>query len=293
MMYDDVMETVSSCIRGMIAAPEDKKFLISDLSGIEARVLPWLAGDEATLDIFKTGRDIYKDAAAGIYHCKYEDVTKDQRFIGKVATLALGYQGGPRAFVTMGKNYGIDIPEEEAQEIVTNWRNSNKPIRRFWYAMQQACLDAIDNPGSGYIVGMLMVSVKDDWLRIKLPSGRYLCYFQAEVRQHQKFEDTMEVTFMGINQYNRKWERIGTYGGKLVENVTQAVSRDILAEALRLAEEQELAVCMHTHDEMVVEVPDKASMTVAKIDNIFTTVPEWADGLPLEAKGFESKRYRK
>jgi DNA polymerase bacteriophage-type len=293
MLYDDTMEVVSSCIRGMITASDGMKFLVSDLSGIEARVLPWLAGDEATLDIFRTGHDIYKDAAAGIFHCNYEDVTKDQRFIGKVATLALGYQGGPKAFITMGKNYGVDVPESEAQEIVTNWRASNKTIRRFWYGLQEACINAIDRPGDGFIVGMLMVSAKDDWLRIKLPSGRFLCYYKPEVRQHQKFEDAQEITFMGTNQYTRKWERIGTYGGKLVENVTQAVSRDILAEALVIAEEQELDVVMHTHDEMVVEVPDMASLTVAKIDDIFTTAPEWAEGLPLDAEGFESYRYRK
>lgn len=293
LLYDNPMEVASSCVRSVIKATKGHKLTVSDLAGIEARVLPWLAEDDETLDVFRTGRDIYKDAASGIYNIDYDVVSKDQRFIGKVATLALGYQGGPKAFITMGKNYGLEMDEEEALVIVQEWRRSHRAIRSFWYALQEAAVNAIDRPGRSFRVSRILVTVRDDWLTLKLPSGRVLCYYQPEIREHQRFENTDEITFTGINQYNRKWERIGTYGGKLVENVTQAVARDVLANNLAAIEQAGYRVVTTIHDEVLTESPDSDEYNAKELSALLATVPSWAEGLPLGAEGYESMRYRK
>ena len=293
LLYDNPMAVASSCIRSMIKASTDRKLVVSDLSGIEARVLPWLAGDDATLDIFRDGRDIYKDAASGIYHVDYDKVDKAQRFIGKVASLALGYQGGPKAFITMGKNYGVEIAEEEAVEIVQEWRRAHHTIRSFWHGLQDAAMSAIEQPGRAVKASRILATVRDDWLTLKLPSGRFLCYYQPEIQEHRQFENTDEITFMGVNQFNRKWERISTYGGKLVENVTQAVARDVLAHNLSAIEQAGYQVVTTIHDEVITEAAKDSEYNAESLSALLATVPEWAEGLPLGAEGYESARYRK
>lgn len=295
LIYDNPMEVAADCVRSTVKAGDDKKLVVSDLSGIEARVLPWLAEDSASLKVFTQGLDVYKTAASGIYSQPYESVNKDQRFIGKVAVLSLGYQGGPRAFIGMGKNYGVDISEDMAQEIVVNWRAANSQITTFWYNLEKACIAAIRTPGRTFGVRKLKVRVVDDFLMMKLPSGRFLMYYKPLLEDATTpwGEEVKKITFMGINQFSRKWERQNTYGGKLVENATQAVARDVLATALPVIENAGYEIIATVHDEVICETPDTPFFKHEKLSELLATPPKWAEGLPLNAEGYEARRYKK
>lgn len=154
-------------------------------------------------------------------------------------------------------------------------------------------MSAIEQPGRAVKASRILATVRDDWLTLKLPSGRFLCYYQPEIQEHRQFENTDEITFMGVNQFNRKWERISTYGGKLVENVTQAVARDVLAHNLSAIEQAGYQVVTTIHDEVITEAAKDSEYNAESLSALLATVPEWAEGLPLGAEGYESARYRK
>lgn len=289
-IYDDPMEALSSCVRGVICAPNGKRLIVSDYSAIEARVLPWLSGQDDVLEVFRGHGKIYEHTASQIYNKHIDDVTKDERFIGKVATLALGYQGGARAFQKMAENYGVDIGEAQADIIKTDWRDANPNTVRFWWDCDAAAVKAVQNPGKTFNVRSVAFRVVAGFLFCKLPSGRLLAYCQPRIGIG-KF-DNPQVTFMGINSVTRKWERQDTYGGKLVENITQAVARDLMAEAMLRVEEHGYQVVLSVHDELIAEA-DEGFGTVEEFEQLMCVLPPWATGLPIAAEGFESKRYRK
>jgi len=284
-MYDDKMEVISSCLRGMIAAKPGYKLIVADLSGIEARTLPWLACDEETLDVFRSGKDIYKSAAAGIYKKHYDDIDKGERFIGKVACLALGYAGGKNAFISMGKNYGVDIDDALAAKTVSDWRSANPKIVQLWSRVERMVKDAI-RTGTIIKEGYFEAEVKKNFLYIRLPSGRLLCYYQMRIKGDR-------LVFKGVDQFTRKWADIDAYGGKIVENLTQAVARDVFAASFAKAEEAGYKIVAHVHDELIVEVPDDPDYSVERLSEIMCDNPSWTKGLPLEAKGVEGRRYSK
>jgi DNA polymerase len=290
-LFGNVMELCTSAVRGCLVAPEGKKLVIADLSNIEGRMLAFLAGEDWKLDAFRDfdkgiGPDLYKLAYAKSFGIKPEDVTKDQRQLGKVQELALGYQGGLGAFSTMAALYGMELPEDTINALVTAWRKAHPRTKSLWYDCENAARNAIRDPDAMFEVGKLMFRMDDGWLRMVLPSGRSLCYPNAEISDGK-------IAYEGVNQYTRKWERLETYGGKLVENATQAASRDILVTGMMAAEKAGYEVVLHVHDELICETPDSELFAVDKLAGIMATGPQWAVGLPLAAAGFETHRYRK
>jgi DNA polymerase bacteriophage-type len=291
LLFDNVSELCSSAVRGALIAAPGCKLVVSDLSNIEGRVLAWLAGEDWKTEAFKqfdagVGHDLYKLAYAKSFNKKAEDVTKDERQIGKVQELALGYQGSVGAFSSMAALYGVFLPEEEVKRIVEAWRKAHKAVVSLWYDLERAVKDAIRSPNKRFTVRDLSIGYKDNWLRIKLPSGRYLCYPNAGLNEGT-------IVYQGVNQYTKKWETIETYGGKLVENVVQAVARDVLASGMFRAEAAGYAVCLHVHDELITETPDTDEYSDDELSRIMSTNPGWSLGLPLAAAGFETRRYKK
>ncbi|WP_226998421.1 DNA polymerase [Tardibacter chloracetimidivorans] len=327
LLFSDVIARASSAIRGAIIAPEGKKLVAADLSNIEGRMLAWLAGEEWKLQAFRdfdagTGPDLYKLAYSRSFNITPGDVTKDQRQLGKVQELALGYQGAVGAFASMAALYGMELPDEQVLALVKAWRRANPKIVKFWYGLEETAVQAVLTPGTTLYFGQLKLRRDGAWLRIELPSGRALCYPSPKLVAGtrpcsecgglgvDKSTEGLErcpachgkgrvysgrdvLSYMGTNQYTRKWERIMTYGGKLAENVTQAASRDVIAHAMPIAEAAGFEVVLTVHDEIVTETPDDPKWSKEGLAEIMATNPAWARGLPLAAEGLEAKRYGK
>lgn len=308
MLYGDPMEVASSCIRSLICAAKNYNLICSDYSSIEPRVLAWLSGNTRLLRVFESGKDVYLAEAEGIFHKTYDELKAkevateggtEERFIGKVATLSLGYQGGGRAFINMAESYGVEgINFERAEEIKHAYRDANPQVVDLWENCNKAALRAVANPGGTYVVhndlGKSVVSfrVVGMFLFCKLPSGRNLAYFRPHIGVG-KF-DNDEVRFWGMNSYTRKFEVQSTYGGKLVENITQAAARDIMASAMLDLESRNIPVILTVHDEIICEIPETSNLTVAEFERIICITPPWAKGIPIEADGgYIAKRYRK
>lgn len=330
LLYDNVVDRVSFAVRGSLVAEPGKKLVIADLSNIEGRVNAWLAGEQWKLDAFRsydagTGHDLYKVAAGKILGKDPADVTKDERQkLGKVSELAGQFQGALGAYRTMGGAAIEAMSDEEVLAIVKAWRAAHPMIVRLWYNCEAAAKAAIRNVGETYTVGYLTFdSIVDDfglkWLRMQLPSGRYLCYLEPEggvvdcgecdgrgvnedaAGVYQTCGEcdgagswgTDKITFMGVDQYTRQWKRLDTYGGRLVENATQAVARDVFFHGFRLAMAAGYPIVLRVHDELVAEVPDTDGFTVEELSALMAKNPGWSGGLPLAAAGFECLRYRK
>jgi DNA polymerase len=291
MLVDDVMAAASAAIRGCIVAPPGRKLVVADLSNIEGRMLAWLAGERWKIGAFEAfdlgdGPDLYKLAYARAFNRPAEHVTKDERQLGKVMELACGYQGGAGAFNTMGAIYGLTFEEAKAKSLVQAWRKAHEQTTSFWYDVQDAAIHAVRMPGERIRCRRIEIIRSGGWLRLILPSGRSLCYPSPRVEDRK-------LSYMGINQYTRKWERLSTYGGKLVENITQAAARDVLADGMLRAEAAGYSVVLSVHDELITETPADPHYTVKGLAKIMATQPAWAKGLPLAAAGFETSRYRK
>lgn len=289
---EDVMDGLVNVLRGVLVASRGKKLVAADLANIEGRSLAWLAGESWKLKAFDRGDDLYILGYAASFNTPVDEVIADEkaggimRLIGKVQELALGYQGAVGAFTAMAAVYGLELPEERVLSIVKGWRKANKNIVDLWYALEKAAKTAIRSPGRVITCGKLSLLFHNGWLRIKLPSGRYVCYPSARIIDDQ-------ITYMGVNQYTRKWERLTTYGGKLTENANQALARDVIAHNMPAAEEAGFEMLMSVHDELVAEVPLESGLTSDCLTAILAKNPPWAEGLPLAAEGFEAHRYRK
>jgi DNA polymerase len=299
-MHDSpALSTIADCLRGMVAAEAGMELVAADFANIEGRVLAWLAGEEQKLDAFRrfdagTGPDLYKLAAGAIYRCDVADVSKEQRQIGKVSELALGYQGGKGAFISMAALYGIEVDEDRAEEIKLAWRAANPNIVQFWYDLDDAAMAAVSRPGQVCKVGPVQYAVKGGIMWCKLPSGRLLSYVDPKIREVETpWGATREtVTYMGVNSVTRRWERQKGYGGLFCENITQAVARDIMADAMLRVEQRGWPVVLTVHDEIVSEVP-AGSVSAERYARTLSVLPAWAEGLPVAAEGVVSKRYRK
>ena len=288
-LYGPPMEVLSSGIRSIIKATPGYRLLVADFSQIEARVLPWLAGQEDVIEVFKTGQDLYKHAASQVFGVAIDDVDDEQRFVGKVAMLALGFQGGARAFSLMAKNYGVDIDEEKAETIKRAWRRKNDRIVSYWNRCEDAAKMAIESPGKIFRVGQCDFYVDGQWLLIRLPSGRELAYFKPRLAPG-KYGD--KIQYMGMNSQTRAYCILDGYGGRTVENITQAVARDCMAEAMLRLDAAGYPIVLTVHDEVIAEVPTSFG-SIDEFVSIMCESPPWADGLPIEADGFETVRYRK
>ena len=298
-IWDNVSERCAFGVRGALVAPVGKKLVIADLSNIEGRVLAWLANEEWKIAAFKDydrgeGHDLYKVTAGRILGKMAVNITKTERQLqGKVPELAGGYQGGVGAYRKMGGAVFDAMTDEDIQKIVTAWRNAHPRTRSLWYDMEAAARQAINNLGASFGVrDLITFDVRADtqgiaWLRMRLPSGRYLCYPSPEV------SPSGSITHDGMNQYTRKWERLDTYGGKLTENAVQAIARDVFMTGMLHAETEGYAVCIRVHDELVCETPDDPAYTSDRLAALMSTNPSWSARLPLSAAGFEAYRYRK
>jgi DNA polymerase len=187
----------------------------------------------------------------------------------------------------MAAIYGMELPESTINDLVAAWRKAHPRTKAFWYDCERAAKDAIRTPNKTFVAGKLKFRFDGSWLRMMLPSGRYLCYPNAGLNE------AGSLYYEGINQYTRKWERLDTYGGKLVENATQAAARDVLAYGMRKAEEAGYSIVLHVHDELITEVPDDPAFTHEGLAAIMAHGPQWSVGLPLAAAGYETTRYRK
>ena len=292
MLYGPVMGVVSSLLRGCIVPRRGRKLVVADFSQIEARVLPWLAGQLDVLDAFRRGEDIYKLAAARIFGVPADAVTSDQRQIGKVAILALGYGGGVGAFQTMATAYGVTISDVDADTIKAAWRDANPHIVSFWWALDTAARSVIQSGGM-VDVGPLKIGMWNRHMVIRLPSGRSLIYRDARIVTNPD-NGREEVSYMGLNQYTRKWERLRTYGGKLAENVTQAVARDCMRDVMLEADRLGVEILLTVHDELINEADDAgADAALQTVLGLMATPPAWAASLPVKGDGFVTDRYRK
>lgn len=283
-LYDSLNDTLKQLIRTALIAKDGADFYVSDFSAIEARVIAWFAGEKWRLEVFETHGKIYEASASQMFGIPIEEVDKGLRQKGKIAELALGYQGGPGALKQMGAlNMGLE--EGELQGLVDDWRRANPNIVQFWKDVQRAATKALKTRRP-IKLGKLTFNYRKGFLLIKLPSGRNLAYARAKVESGD-YGDKISYEGQGDKAYFTKQE---TYGGKLVENIVQATARDILAEALLRIEEAGHDVVFHVHDEAIIE---GSGMTIEEVNNLMAQAPDWAEGLPLNSEGYITKYYMK
>lgn len=325
LIVDDVTELLSSALRGIFIAPPGKKLVVADLSAIEGRVLAWLAGEEWKIKAFAEGADLYKVAYSKCFGISPEEVNPDQRQIGKTMELAMGYQGSIGAFHTFATAFAIDLEEmavnalpfiptdvyadsegmydwamkkglpdyglsKRAWSVCDSfkalWRQAHPMTVKLWRDMEDTFKTACINRGKDHITDQGLVFRRSgNWLRIQKPSGQSLVYPAPQIDP--------KLSYMGTNQFTRKWERIDTYGGRLVENSVQSISRDILCHGMQLAESAGYEVVLHVHDELICETPDTDRFSAEGLAYLMSSGPSWATGLPLAAEGFTAYRYKK
>ena len=286
MLYEDVPDTLSQLVRTAFIPPESKLFYVADFSAIEARVIAWLAGEKWRMELFKNGGDIYCMSASQMFKVPVEKhgVNGHLRQKGKIAELACGYGGGIGALKAMGA-LEMGLKEEELQPLVTAWRNSNPNIVKFWWAVDHAVMKAITERTTTETHG-LTFTCRSGMLFITLPSGRKLAYVKPRIGMNQFGGES--VTYEGIGA-TKKWERIESYGPKFVENIVQAIARDILCYVMKTL--RHCSIVMHIHDELVIEANPRMSLDA--VCELMGRTPPWANGLILEAAGYTSLYYKK
>lgn len=310
MMYGSINDTLSQLIRTAFVATPGNVLIDADFSAIEARVISWLAGQEWRLEVFRTHGKIYEASASQMFHVPIEKIKKGNpeyalRQRGKVAELALGYQGGVSAMRRMDVGHNLDdLSDDEVKGIVDRWRETNSMIRDLWNIVDSAAITVITNGGAQTIRSEttdaiitlaceLDVITGTRYMTILLPSGRKLYYPSPEIGVNRWGNPS--VSYMGQNQTTKRWERVETYGGKLVENIVQAIARDCLAIAIENLEAQGLHVVFHIHDEVIIDTPawaDEDTM-LETVTKIMTKPIPWAQALPLNADGWVDKFFKK
>lgn len=298
LLYGNVPDTLSQLIRTAFIPSEGNKFVVADFSAIEARVIAWLAGETWVNDVFATHGKIYEATASQMFHVPIEKIAKGNpeyalRQKGKVATLALGYQGGANALIAMGA-LNMGLSEEELPDIVHRWRNANPRIRDLWYAVEEAALLVMQTAQPQAIYNLIFNLESDivygqNFLTVQLPSGRKLYYPRPFLKENQFGK--LAIHYYTVGQQTRKWEVTSTYGGKMTENIVQAIARDCLAETLRRIDAKGLQVVFHVHDEVIIDAPMET--TVGEICDLMAELIPWAPGLILKGAGFESNYYMK
>ena len=298
LLYGNVPDTLSQLIRTAFIPSEGNKFVVADFSAIEARVIAWLAGETWVNEVFATHGKIYEATASQMFHVPIEKIAKGNpeyalRQKGKVATLALGYQGGANALIAMGA-LNMGLSEEELPDIVHRWRNANPRIRDLWYAVEEAALLVMQTAQPQAIYNLIFNLESDivygqNFLTVQLPSGRKLYYPRPFLKENQFGK--LAIHYYTVGQQTRKWEVTSTYGGKMTENIVQAIARDCLAETLRRIDAKGLQVVFHVHDEVIIDAPMETS--VGEICDLMAEPIPWAPGLILKGAGFESNYYMK
>ena len=289
LLYDSIPEVLSELIRTAFVPKPGCRFIVADFSAIEARVLAWFAGEQWRLDTFAEGGDIYCASASKMFGVPVvkHGVNGHLRQKGKIAELALGYGGAVGALTSMGA-LDMGIQEEELQPLVSQWRNSNPHITKFWWEVDAAAVKAVKER-TEVVLGNLCFTYRSGILFVTLPSGRKLSYIKPRMTQNRFGRESL--SYEGVGE-SKKWMRIETYGPKLVENIVQATARDLLAQAMLRLRNKGFEIVMHIHDEAVLEVPDGVS-DVDEICHIMSEAPDWAAGLPLRADGYACVFYKK
>ena len=289
LLYDSTPEVLSELIRTAFVPKPGCRFIVADFSAIEARVLAWFAGEQWRLDTFAEGGDIYCASASKMFGVPVvkHGVNGHLRQKGKIAELALGYGGAVGALTSMGA-LEMGLQEEELQPLVSQWRNSNPHIIKFWWDVDAAAVKAVKER-TEVVLGNLCFTYRSGILFVTLPSGRKLSYIKPRMTQNRFGRESL--SYEGVGE-SKKWMRIETYGPKLVENIVQATARDLLAQAMLRLRNKGFDIVMHIHDEAVLEVPEGVS-GVEEICQIMSEQPDWAAGLPLRADGYECAFYKK
>lgn len=298
LLYGNVPDTLSQLIRTAFIPSEGHKFVVADFSAIEARVIAWLAGEQWVNEVFATHGKIYEATASQMFGVPVDKIAKGNpeyalRQKGKVATLALGYQGGTSALIAMGA-LQMGLTEEELPDIVQRWRQANPRIRDLWYAVENAALAVMQTAQPQAIYGLIFALEGDlvygqSFLTVQLPSGRKLYYPKPFLKENQFGK--LALHYYTVGQQTRKWEVASTYGGKMTENIVQAVARDCLAVTLERIAAKHLQVVFHVHDEVIIDAPMET--TVDEICGLMAEPIPWAPGLILKGAGFESNYYMK
>lgn len=288
LFYDSTPEVLSELIRTAFVAKPGCRFIVSDFSAIEARVMGYLAGEGWVMEEFMGAGKIYEQTASKMFHIPIEEITKGSpyRARGKVASLACQYGGAEGALISMGAlNF---VEEDELKGLVQSWRTANPHIVNYWYEIDGAVKAAVKERKMT-TVGRVTVYYQSGMLKIALPSGRVLSYVRPRMTVNRFGSES--VSYEGVGT-NRKWTRIESYGAKFCENIVQATARDVLAEAMLRLEKKGFDIVCHIHDEVVLEVPEGTS-SVEEVNEIMAVCPDWCEGLPLKAAGFESPFYKK
>lgn len=298
LVYGNVSDTLSQLIRTAFVPSEGHKFVVADFSAIEARVIAWLAGEQWRQEVFATHGKIYEASASQMFGVPIELIKKGNpeyalRQKGKVAELALGYGGSSGALIAMGA-LDMGLEEKELPDVVRRWRNANKRITDLWYGIENAVIKLMETGETQGLKGIIFSREIDliygqDFLTIKLPSGRKLYYPKPHLKENRFGSNALH--YFGVNQTTKKWEVQETYGGKLVENIVQAISRDCLAVTLKRLESEGLQTVMHIHDEAVIDADPNVDLD--RVCELMGQPIEWAPGLLLKAAGFESSYYMK
>lgn len=292
LLYGSIPEVLSELIRTSFIPSKDSYLIAADFSAIEARVLAWLADEGWRMEVFKTHGKLYEASASRMFHVPIESITKGSplRQKGKVAELALGYQGGKGALLSMGA-LKMGLKEEEIPNIISAWRTSNPNIVSLWSETERAAIKAVKKSIASTLPHGIEFYCEDDILFIKLPSGRCLTYIRPRLETDDIFQKTI-LTYEGPLQATKRWGRLKTYGGKLIENIVQAISRDILAESMLNLEAASYPIAMHIHDEVVLDIPN-TSGSLEEVLTIMSAPIPWAPNLPLKAEAFQGPYYKK
>lgn len=289
MLFGNTPGVLSELIRTAFIPKEGHRFIVSDFSAIEARVLSWLAGEKWRIEVFQSHGKIYEASASQMFHVPLEEITKGSslRQKGKISELACGYGGGVGALKSMGA-LEMGVEEHELQVLIDNWRRANPHIVNFWWEVDKMAIKAVKERTRTRTHGIVF-TYKSGMLFVTLPSGRDLVYVKPKLMLNKFGREGL--TYEGIGT-TKKWERIETYGPKIVENIVQAASRDLLAEAMLRLDKAGFAIVAHVHDEVICEVPVGES-NVEEICSIMSESPKWSEGLPLDADGYECDFYQK
>ena len=292
LLFDNVPDVLSQLIRTAFIPSKGHRFIVADFSAIEARVIAWLAGEHWRMEVFQTHGKIYEASAAQMFKVPIETIDKGSplRQKGKIAELALGYGGSKGALKQMGA-LEMGLTEDELPELVSAWREANPNIVNLWWDIEAAAIKAVKEKAVVKMQYGLTFHYTKGILLITLPSGRSLAYVRPKIGMDQRFGKE-QLTYEGVEQGSKQWGRIATYGGKLTENIIQAIARDCLAVAMLRLAEPGYRIKFHVHDEVVLEVPN-GTRTMEEVEELMGQPIDWAPGLPLSADSFETDYYKK
>ncbi len=296
-LYGDLMSLFSSCLRGMIVASPGKILDVADYAAIEARIVFWVADHDKGLEAYRQNRPMYEELATKIFNQELKNITKDQRFVGKQATLGCGFGMGPDKFGATCKMFGHDVSDELARTAVYTYRKENAPVAKLWGRLEKAAIAAIENPGKIFSINHTKWFIRGRFLYCQLPSGRRLAYCDPEIIHiKNKWGDKKPTIYhWGADAVTKKWTKQKTWGGTLTENVVQAIARDLMAAAmLRIEATGMWEIILSVHDELLGERDAKDfGSSNEEFCQLMAALPDWAEGMPVAVEGWSGKRYRK